>query len=91
MKLLITSLVLALLASTASAGNSDRYNDMRLDTSRPAQNAETARPETTGPAVTRRASPDRRLPRNAVRSPDNPTPFYAYDSPFGVGPNNDSR
>ena len=83
MKLILTSAVATLIATTAFADNSDRhsdrYNDMRLDTSKAAQTTT----DDQKPAAKTTLST-----RNWVKKSDR----KGNASPYGgVGPNNDSR
>lgn len=88
MKLLITSALAAALATGALAGNSDRYNDVRLDTAFSNLNDFTETPKATKRPVKQINAPTFST-RNARR--DRASGSYAYTNPHGVGPNNDSR
>jgi len=77
MKLIITTVAAALISTTAFAGNSDRYNDQRLDTSAATQTT------TDTPVLT--------LSSLSARNGTKASGTYAYTSPYGVGPSNDSR
>ncbi|TMM55313.1 hypothetical protein [Sulfitobacter sabulilitoris] len=96
MKLIAIPLAAALLATAAHADTSDRYRDMRLDTSRTgAADADNAADKNRRGASPRRADP-RPAPGQADRTDTSDRaitagPSYAYASPFGVGPDNDSR
>lgn len=78
MKLIITTAFATMLASTAFAGNSDRYNDLRLDTSSAVQATTTVEP---APIVA----------TFSTRSAEKTSTSYPYINPYGIGPNNDSR
>ncbi|WP_390915208.1 hypothetical protein [Pseudosulfitobacter sp. SM2401] len=80
MKLFITSAVAALIATSAFAGNSDRYDDLRFDTAQSAQQVEPATEQAV--AV---------LTSLSSRSKNSTSGTYAYTNPYGIGPNNDSR
>jgi hypothetical protein len=85
MKSLMTAAILAIAATGLSAGQSDRYHDMRLDTSKPKVRTDAPKPvRKVQPAVTR-STVDQDRPKPAEK------PGYAYANPYGVGPNNDSR
>mgnify|MGYP000274185892 CR=1 FL=1 len=79
MKRLLTAAFAVTLASSAFAGNSDRYNDNRFD-SAVGHLGQTTKAVPAKPAG------------NATRSSQSQKkPRYADASPFGVGPHNDSR
>lgn len=80
MKLIITSAAAVLIATSAFADNSDRYNDQRLDTSVSTQQASAANDQPIAPIASLST-------RNEVKTPTS----YPYSNPYGVGPNNDSR
>ncbi len=88
MKLLITSALAATLATAAFAGNSDRYNDLRLDTAVGHVDSFAQAPKADARPVTQIYAPTFST-RNA--STEQTTGGYAYSNPYGVGPNNDSR
>lgn len=83
MKLILTTVIAATLATGAFAGNSDRYNDLRLDTSIGHVSVETnaivLKPQSRPVGITLSSS-------NKSKGKT-----YAYINPYGVGPNNDSR
>ncbi|MEM6303327.1 MAG: hypothetical protein AAF744_01315 [Pseudomonadota bacterium] len=98
MKLLITTALAAAIATTAAAGNSDRYNDQRFDSAvghissfdnspRVATFDRTVRGTTFAqPQRQQRVIlSTRNQPKGTQARP------YAYANPYGVGPNNDSR
>jgi len=95
MKLVLSSVIALGLATTAFAGNSDRYNDLRLNTAvGHVTSHDTAR---TTPVQAFRAinAPVRVAPQDnrvriSTRNATARTP-YAYQNPHGVGPDNDSR
>ncbi|MEM8578939.1 MAG: hypothetical protein AAGF60_13900 [Pseudomonadota bacterium] len=78
---LIAILAASVSATAGIAGTSDRYKDLRLDTSVTQIDFTSERTSTQGAGVF--------STRNSTQTGSN-TP-YAYISPYGVGPNNDSR
>lgn len=89
----MTVVLLSVLATGMSAGQSDRYHDMRLDTSKPTLRPDIPRTATPRPEAARTPPP---APQPATRArtyaPRPATaPGYAYANPYGVGPDNDSR
>lgn len=84
MKLLLPTLLAAGLATTAFAGNSDRYNDLRFDTG--AKQTETKQESKV--TATEKASVTVVL---STRNKGQSTTPYPYINPYGVGPYNDSR
>ena len=82
MKLLLISFLAAGIATAASAGNSDRYNDLRFDSA-----AGHVSDTSTGTG-----SQDILLPAAiSSRSEQSEGTSYPYINPYGVGPDNDSR
>ena len=82
MKLFLTTFAAACIAAAASAGNSDRYNDLRFDS---------AIGHVTKAADSGQ-SQDRQMPvALSSRSSEAEGTPYPYINPYGVGPNNDSR
>jgi hypothetical protein len=79
MKLILTASLAALIATGAVAGNSDRYNDQRLDTSNAAQ------------ATTTDSQAAAAVATLSTRSAAETSTSYPYINPYGIGPNNDSR
>lgn len=79
MKLILSTLIAAGLATSAVANQSDRANDLRLDAAAEQVSA-TEASATTQPVIVLST-------RNAQKS----TKPYAYTNPYGVGPSNDSR
>jgi len=77
MKLFLATIATSLISTVAIADNSDRYNDLRLDTSKSKITQANDAREKQGIAFST---------RNVYAK----TP-YAYLNPYGVGPNNDSR
>ncbi|MBD3663934.1 hypothetical protein [Sulfitobacter aestuariivivens] len=91
MKLTLSTALALVVATAASAGNSDRYNDLRFDTAighigvtgfATDFAADTA--AAPAPISSVRFSSQSRKSNSSGKG-------YAYDSPYGVGPNNDSR
>ena len=82
MKFVLTVFVAASITTAVSAGNSDRYNDLRFDTAVDHVTQASDRPASqTGlqpVALSSRSQSSERTP-------------YPYINPYGVGPNNDSR
>lgn len=77
----------AIVASTAAyADKSDRYNDLRLDTSIVKQIDYTDRGNIASTRIAKPA-PFTLSSRNGMKKDGG----YAYSNPYGVGPNNDSR
>lgn len=85
MKALTFALTAGLIATSALAGNSERYNDLRLDTrvGHVADSQTVASQKTTSPSVQSITFSTRNAEANQ--------PSYPYTNPFGVGPYNDSR
>lgn len=87
MKLLPTTAAAALIATAGIADTSDRYKDLRLDTSIVTEidfnDKTTATEKSRKPQSSTRDS--RRTQQRTLRS------VFAYSNLFGVGPNNDSR
>lgn len=83
MKLIFSTLLVADLATSAVAGNSDRYNDLRLDTAvgHVTKDKAVAAPKATKPQVVTLSSSNKAKAGKG----------YAYSNPYGVGPANDSR
>ncbi|WP_370402082.1 hypothetical protein [Sulfitobacter sp. JB4-11] len=82
MKLLLTTVIAAGLASSAIAGTSGGTQDLRIDA--------TAGYLTDKALTTPRTRADVQ-PRISTRNAAKRKPKYAYSNPLGVGPNNDSR
>lgn len=84
MKTISLTLAAGLIATSAMAGNSDRYNDLRFDTRiglfSESQDQETAGAHTSVSPVT-----------ISTRNAQTDRPSYPYINPLGVGPHNDSR
>ena len=82
MKLFLSAFVAAGIATAVSAGNSDRYNDLRFDSAigHVTQSADASRLQDglQPVALSSRNESSERTP-------------YPYISPYGVGPSNDSR
>ena len=88
MKLLITSALAATVASTAIAGNSDRYNDIRFDSAvGHISSFDTFKNVKSDPAPL----PQVRFSTRSGTNQQSSAGSYAYTNPYGVGPNNDSR
>ena len=79
MKLIFSAAIAALISTTAFAGTSDRYKDLRFDTATKTQAPDRA---------THLSAP---LTQTVLSTRDTKRKPYAYQNPFGVGPNNDSR
>ena len=99
MKLITATIAAAVLGTSAFADQSDRYNDLRLDTSEYAPAYADAAQAKADPGKSTRYN-DLRL--DTTLGDSNPaasmstrsataTLGYAYESPYGVGPANDSR
>lgn len=83
MKLIISAFLISGLATSVIAGNSDRYNDQRHDTAV----GHVVKPK---PAKVKVRQPPRAV-APSTQNTKNPGAGYAYSTPYGVGPNNDSR
>lgn len=86
MKTLTFALTAGLIATSALAGNSDRYNDLRLDTrvGHVADSQDTV-------ALQKTTSPSVQSITFSTRNAEANQPSYPYTNPFGVGPYNDGR
>ncbi len=86
MKRIALTLVAIIASSAAYADKSDRYNDLRLDTSIVKQIDYTDRANTASKQAVK-PTPFTLSSRNDMKKDGS----YAYSNPYGVGPNNDSR
>ncbi len=98
MKLLITTAAAALISTTAFADNSDRYNDLRLDTSETAQRVFSDETRTTDLDAAQRGKSQERSTADTEK--ENATTFSTRSTissigegyPYGgSGAGNDSR
>lgn len=94
MKLLITSVAAALISTAAVAEQSDRYNDLRLDTSKTAERLQTTQTAVNtlhGAARTQTAAQNTKA-TTVTFSSRNKTGTIGEGFPYGgFGPGNDSR
>jgi len=98
MKLIITTAAAALISTAAVADKSDRYNDLRLDTSKTADQVFSDQTEPTDLEGAQRGQDQAATTENAIKTPDpvlssrnairSPGEGYVYG---GFGPGNDSR
>jgi len=98
MKLMIATTAAALFSTAAFAENSDRYNDMRLDTSKNADRVFSDQTNPTDLDRAQRGADQRMSTANDTKKPDvslstrndlrSPGEGYIYG---GYGPGNDSR
>ena len=82
MKLILTTIAAATVATSALAGASDRYTDLRFDS---------AIGHVTDDSVAVDATPKTAMVSLSSRNASKSGKGYAYTNPYGVGPYNDSR